>query len=174
MPATTRPLRRINVKELRWTSWVHEKKHFTKHSDDAGDCLKQSLGAFTLDVAGYTAKAKDVVAHFRFYFTARIRPHRDKDYGINDWFFSSQLFCVAVACDGPVIITAYHHHLNWGPTGHQQLERYRPSDEAKEDEFIAWLDRCTQAASGAEALRGSSASHVVTDVTKHFGFPESR
>lgn len=173
MPASASPLRRINVADLRWTSGLHEQDHFTKHSRDPGDCLQQSLGSFALSVAGYTAKAKDVVASFQFYFTARIRPHQDSRHGISDWFFSSQLFCVAVSLNKPVIVTAFHHHLHWGPTGHRQLERNLPSDEAKEDEFIAWLDRCIQVSSGSKALRGSSASHVVTDVKKHFGFPES-
>ena len=174
MPASASPLRRINVADLRWTSWVHEQDHFTKHSRDAGDCLKKSLGSFALTVDGYTAKAKDVVAHFRFYFTARVRPHEDNDYGTSVWVFSSQLFCVALALDKPVIITAFHHHLHWGPTGHQQLEQSSSSDEAKEDAFIAWFERCTQLSSSAKALRGSAASHVVTEVTKRFGFSESR
>jgi hypothetical protein len=175
VPPSVSPLRRINIADLRWTSWRHEQDHFTKHSRDAGDCLKQSLGSLALSVAGYTAKAKEVVAvSFRFYFTARIRPHNDKHYGISDWFFSSQLFCVAVCLDKPVIVTAFHHHLHWGPTGHFELQRNLSTDHAKEDEFIAWLDRCTLVSASAKALRGSTASHVITDVTKHFGFPESR
>ena len=175
MPPSASPLRRVNVADLRWTSWRHEQDHFAKHSHDSGNCLKQSLGSFALSVAGYTAKAKDVVTvSFRFHFTARIRPHNDTQYGINDWFFSSELFCVAVRLDKPVMVTAFHHHLHWGPTGHLQLERNLSGDHAKEDEFISWLDRCTNASASAKALRGSTASHVITDVKKHFGFPDSR
>jgi hypothetical protein len=171
MPPTASPLRRISITDLQWTSWRHELEHFEKHRADAGDCFKQSLGSFPLTVAGYTARAKDVVVSFRFYFTARIRTHQDSKHGISDWFFSSQLFCVALCLDKPVIVTAFHHHLHWGPTGHQQLEASLASDEAKEDEFIDWLDRCTQESGAAQAWRRSAASHIVTDLTKRFGFP---
>ena len=175
MPTSTAPLRRINAADLRWTSWRHEHDHFEKHRLDAGNCLQQSLGSFALSVTGYTAKTKDVVAgSFHFYFTARIRPHKDVEHGICDWFFTSQLFCVALCVDKPVIITAFHHHLHWGPNGHLQLERCLADDQAKEDEFISWLDRCANMSASAMVLRGNAVSHVVTDVKKHFGFPGAR
>jgi len=171
MASATTPLRALVPTQLRWKNVSCEQQHFEKHLGDPGNCLKTSLGTEALTPEGYTNLARSVVQNHRFYCTARIRPHEWATHPKSDWFFSTQLFCVAVQLTKPVITTAFHHHLQWEPHGHSDFERDLPTDGHKEDAFLEWFERCEQQSSSALAIHGHAASHVITEVTKHVGFP---
>ena len=171
MASTTRPLRAIAPKQLEWSSEVLHQEHFAKHSRDAGGCFKSSFGKHPFTLTGYTDLAVSVVQNHRFYVTARIRSHEERQHPKRDWFFSAQLFCVAVHVKRPLIKTAFHHHLQWGQHGHSDFEHDLSAEGQKEDEFLDWFERCEQQSSSASAVRGCAASHVITEVTKRVCFP---
>ena len=171
MASTTMPLRALVPTQLRWKDDNVKLEHFEKHRRDPGNCLRTSLGTQPLTPEGSTELARGVVQNHRFYCTARIRPHEWAPHPKSDWFFSTQIFCVAVQLKKPVITTAFHHHLQWGQHGHSDFECDLPTDGHKEDAFLEWFERCEQQSDSAAAMRGCAASHVITEVTKRVGFP---